>query len=97
VPKKKSGEQAVETESADEDEVGGAEEKKTKRPRVTKKKFMVKEEVVDDTPASDSDALLAPSPEESLLVKDECQSEEDEAYFDAHERLQKECEFVLSC
>lgn len=95
-PKKKGGEQAIKTEPESEDEVDDAEAKEAKRPRVTKKKIAVKEEVVDDMLEIDSDALLTPCPEEGPLVKDEYQSE-DEAYFDAHERLQRECKFILSC
>jgi hypothetical protein len=101
-PKKKVNEEPITTEAEEGEDA--AEEKPSKRPRarVSKKKTVVKDEVVDGklTPGTDgqSAALSTPSPEDGHVIKNEraesVEGIEDEGDSAAdHDYLQSECRF----
>jgi hypothetical protein len=91
-PKKKLSDEPIKPEAGEDECI--AEEKTQKRPRVSKKKTVVKDEVVDDvlTPRTDDQGatLSTPSPEEGPVIKKEG-SEHEGGFVDAHEYLQNEC------
>jgi hypothetical protein len=102
-PKKKVNEETIKTE-AEEDE-DASEEKPSKRPRarVSKKKTLMEDEVVDEalTPGTDGQSATLstpPRPEDGHVIKDERVEsvegvEDDGGFSNDHDYLQSECKF----
>lgn len=95
-PKNKLSNEPIDSEAEDGDV---AEKKTQKRPRVSKKKTVAKDEVADGVltlGADDQGATVSTASSEEGLPVEREDAEDEADYVDAHDHLQNECVFFPS-